>query len=137
MCRNASLCLMVLAVLSAGCGVPAEIPGGTAGFLDVNGQPLPDVLVTVYAGTPSATDPLGIGVTDAEGRFELRTREPVAPLTLDPGDYRFTVESIGEIYLVWPPKYADPSKTPLARFVSSSSEELHISVPEPRMSEFR
>ena len=135
--RNAPVCLIALAVLSQGCGVPGEIPGGTAGFLRANGQPLPDVLVTVYPDMPSATDALGIGITDADGRFELRMREPITPLILDPGDYRFTVQSMGEIYLVWPPEYADPLKTPLARSVSSSSEELEISVPQPRVSEFR
>lgn len=134
---NRTLCLVALAALSAGCGVPGDIPGGTAGTLQANGQPLPDVLVTVYPETPSATEPLGIGITDSEGRFELRTREPVAPLTLDPGNYRFTVESMGEIYMLWPPEYADPSRTPLTQAVSSSNEELGINVPQPRISEAR
>lgn len=134
--RNTPVCLMALAILSEGCGVPGEIPGGTAGFLHANGQPIPDVLVTVYPDTPS-TDALGIGITDADGRFELRTREPITPLMLDPGDYRFTVQSMGEIYLIWPPEYADPPKTPLTRSISSSSEELEISVPQPRVSELR
>lgn len=136
---NRTLCLirLMLALLLAGCGVPSEIPGGTAGFLHANGQPLPDVLVTVYPDTPSVTEPLGIGVTDADGRFALRTREPVASLTLDPGDYRFTVQSTGEIYLIWPPNYTDPSKTPLVQSVASLNEELEINVPEPRISEVR
>lgn len=135
---NRTLCLITLAALSSvGCGVPGDVPGGTAGFLQADGQPLPDVLVTVYPDTPSATEPLGIGITDAEGRFELRTREPVAPLTLDSGSYRFTVESMGEIYMIWPREYADPSRTPLRQAVSSSNEELEINVPQPRISEAR
>lgn len=128
------LCLIAIALLSQGCGGPAEVPGGTTGFLYANGQPLPDVLVAVYQDTPPITEPLGVGITGADGRFQLRTREPVAPLTLDPGDYRFTIESMGEIYLIWPSEYADPSKTPLTRSVSSSHEELEINVPKPRMS---
>lgn len=129
-----TLCLMMLAVLSGGCGAPGEIPGGTAGALYANGRPLPDVLVTVFPDTPSATEPLGIGITDREGRFVLRTREPVAPLTLDPGGYRFTVESMGAVYRNWPPEYADPSETPLKQTVSASNEGLEINVPEPQIS---
>lgn len=133
MSPNRIACVFICGAFLAGCGGPREIAGGTAGLLHTDGQPLSDVLVSVYRDGDSDFKPLGIAITDSDGRFNLRTREPAAPLSLDSGTYRFTVESVGEVYLIWPSEFADRVKTPLKQSISSHDEEVAIHVPRPRV----
>jgi hypothetical protein len=117
----------------AGCGQPQEIAGGTPGRVHVDGRPLGDVHVSVYAADAAAAAPLGYGISNEQGRFELRQQEPPAPLRLAPGDYRFTVESVGDVVFDWPPPLADPQRTPLRHDWSGEDQELDLALPEPRV----
>lgn len=129
--------IATFAVLSAcvltGCGSRREISGGTVGLLRVDGQPVGDVLISVHHHEQVDARPLGIAITDEAGRFELRTQDPVAPLSLYSGTYRFTVESVGDIYLEWPPAFSDPSDTPIVLNLTSSGQSLVIDVPRPKV----
>lgn len=93
-----------------GCG-PTPVTGGTPGRLSTGGNPLGEMQVNVYQAE-SLDTPIGFGVTAADGSFELVQPAAAGPLALEPGKYRFTVESIGSPILV-PKKYADSKTTPL------------------------
>ncbi|UUO07602.1 hypothetical protein M4951_04670 [Blastopirellula sp. J2-11] len=96
--------------LSVGCG-PKPVTGGTSGTLLTSGNPLGEMQVNVYR-SDAADKPLGFGVTAADGSFELVQPAAVGPLQLEPGKYRFTVESVGSP-VVLPKKYASSKTTPL------------------------
>lgn len=121
------------AYLLAGCGSRGDLSGGTSGFLYSEGQPLADVMISVHHDGRSNVRPLGIGITDWEGRFELRTEDLMAPLFLEPGTYRFTIDSIGEVYLAWSRNFSDPTTTPLIEEISSPEQPLVFDVPLPRV----
>jgi hypothetical protein len=128
-------CLLACVVAaSSGCGGAHAVSGGTPGIVHTDGVALPDVLVTVYQLQDGAHRLLGSGVTDAEGRFELRRGDPPEALRLDPGEYCFTVESIGEVTMRWPPELSRLDETPLRHTWSTGDRVLDLNVPEPRFS---
>ncbi|MFI4875083.1 MAG: hypothetical protein ACIALR_07090 [Blastopirellula sp. JB062] len=109
---HSPLALVMLALLvGSGCG-PRPVVGGTAGKLSTGGNPLSEMQVNVYRADRSNEAPLGFGVTAADGSFELMRPAAAGPLTLEPGQYRFTVESIGSPIRL-PKKYSDAEKSPL------------------------
>jgi len=120
----------ILAGSLAGCGGPREIPGGTRGRILVRGgTALREIQVTVYGN--QADSPLALGISGEDGRFELRQPGTLEAFWLEPGDYRLTVESVGEVHLQWPPDYRDPQQTPLRPSVASRDHELLVEVPSP------
>lgn len=115
-----------------GCGGdPPEIPGGTGGRIQAAETPLSDIFVQVYPDDAAAAQPLASSISDREGTFQLRTPQLDAPVQLEPGTYRATIESSGEIYLMWPREYADPMRTPLRFTVDSPEASIDLDVPDP------
>jgi 5-hydroxyisourate hydrolase-like protein (transthyretin family) len=127
-------CFLAAVSVVAGCGDPADIEGGTPGLIHVNGVPLADVHVAVYESGDSSAEPLAFGISDSDGRFELRQRESLEGVWLEPGDYSLTIESTGEFPLHWPAKFRSPEETPLKVQWTSAEEQLELNVPEPEMS---
>jgi len=116
----------------SGCSERPELPGGTAGFVSCSGRPLAEVQVNGFRLLASgAFEPVGVGITDASGRFELRQSGSLEAVHLSPGDYRFTIESAGARYLVWPKEYTQPNRTPL-RWNGSSGADWVLEIPEPK-----
>ncbi|PQO47198.1 hypothetical protein [Blastopirellula marina] len=100
----------LLLCISIGCG-PTPVTGGTSGTLTTSGNPLGEMQVNVFQ-VDAVETPIGFGVTAADGSFELVQPAAAGPLQLEPGKYRFTVESVGSPIVV-PKKYADSKTTPL------------------------
>lgn len=124
-------CLLLLVAAAGGCKEPAEVPPGTRGVVQADGVPLADVEVQIYLHQPTA-EPLGFGVTDASGRFQLRLPGLKGPLHLEPGEYRVTLATAGEIYLSWPSEFSDPLKTPLRVSINTTHPTIELDVPMPK-----
>jgi hypothetical protein len=63
--------VMLLCIGMVGCGGPANAPtlAKVSGVANFQGKPLADATVTFYP----AKGPVGIGRTDADGKFQMRT----------------------------------------------------------------
>ena len=93
--------------------------------------PLCDVQVTVHRLDGDQWQPLGFGVSDAEGYFELVQNQAAGPLKLAPGEYRCTIESNGPHMWRFPPEYSDPGPTPLKIEWSAADRLLDLELPAP------
>lgn len=116
-----------------GCGGPPGIPGGTSGIVHVRNTPLRDVHVAIWRENGGVPEPCAFGISDPEGRFQLRVPGTLEAVWLEPGDYLGTVESSGEVPMVWPSEYQDPKRTPLRITWEEGEESLELEVPEPRV----
>ncbi len=121
----------VIALTLIGCGGPSPAPAGTTGIIRCGSTTLSDVHVTVHRGDLGFWEPVGFGVSGADGRFELRDNLATGPLWLKPGRYRLTIESVGPTPLVWTAAHFDPALTPLRRTWSEIDTTLDLEVPEP------
>src|SRR5262245_51948259 len=94
----------ILALVAAGCGSGGE-RGEVRGVVHRNGQPLADVVVTFVpdaGASPKAAR--ASGVTNAQGRFRLRTEDQQEGAVVGP--YRVIVEDLA-VYSA--PRAADGS----------------------------
>src|SRR5437867_2428463 len=128
MYKNLSHFVLVLIITAlSGCGV-RSVPGGTVGTLQIGGDFLSDIQVTVHQVEGDSTHPVGFGVTDAEGAFELVTNGAHGALWLSPGEYRCTLESAGAPVQL-PVEYAQAETTPIKVSWSESDGSLDLAVP--------
>jgi hypothetical protein len=118
----------ILAVSLPGCGGPQPVTGGTPGTLRVGGELLSDFQVTIHEVAGTTTQPIGFGVTGADGSFLLMTNGAQGPLWLSPGEYRCTLESAGAP-LVIPKQYTQAATTPLKVTWPTGDESLELDVP--------
>lgn len=128
------LVLTLSALLMEGCGKPQEIPGGTPGIVRVDEKGLPDVQVTAYrANTDQKREPVAIGISGRSGEFVLRNLNTLEAVWIEPGEYRFTVESIGEIHIPWSPEFRNPERTPLRQIRTDQDHQklIELNVPDP------
>ncbi len=75
-------------------------------------EPLANVRVTVNRLRNDAIESIGFGVTDEGGTFFLVTGPAGSGLRLSPGDYCFTLKSVGGQLRI-PNEYAQVNRTPL------------------------
>lgn len=124
--RSFLLLICLLAVV--GCGVQPVV-GGTAGELRAGDLPLGDVQVTVHRATSDGTwQPIGFADTRSDGSFELVTPGAAGPLVLEPGEYRFTLESVGSPLRV-PKPYLSAEATPLRIAWDGTLDRLRLELP--------
>jgi hypothetical protein len=119
--------LFALLVL-AGCGA-APVAGGTKGRLQAGNGGLGDVQLTVHQEDAGKWLPVGFGVTDYEGRFELVQNGAKGPLWLAPGEYRCTLQSAGAPVAI-PEEFSRPETTPLQAAVKAKDDVLEFKTPE-------
>jgi hypothetical protein len=79
-------------------------------MVTTDGSPLSQIELTVYNDEGFLGDAIGYGSVGDDGSFELINVSRTGRLELDPGQYRFTIESVGADILI-PERYADPKKT--------------------------
>jgi hypothetical protein len=118
---------MFLLLAAVGCG-QQPVTGGTAGLLTADGNPLPDVQLTVYS---ASGERLGFAVTDGQGAFELVQPAAAGALRLEPGSYVVTLESVGAPAEL-PQQYLDPRSSPLTIDVSDGGQ-MYVNVPDLRL----
>jgi hypothetical protein len=108
------------------CGCESRpVVGGTGGHLRSNGQPLSEVQLTVHRREGASWSAIGFAVTGAGGEFELVTNRAAGPLQLEPGEYRFTLESVGAPVQI-PREYLQAETTPLAVMWPTSDGHLQL-----------
>jgi len=117
----------VLLLPVVGCG-PAPVVGGTSGMLQAGGEPLADMQVVVYQAEEGVWKPIGFADTAADGRFQLLLNEARGPLELAPGQYRFTLQSVGSPVQV-PKEFGQIEATPLQKTWSGVEPELNLTIP--------
>jgi len=125
--RRSFRVLLVALAFATGCGVK-PVPGGTNGTLRSEQGPLGDVQITLHSQVDRGFQPVGFGVADAEGQFQLYANGAQGPLWLPAGEYSCTLESAGSPLQI-PDEYQRPESSPL-RFVWESGDgQLDLEVP--------
>lgn len=120
--------LLLMATTLPGCGGVKPVVGGTEGTLKVAHQLLSDIQVTVHQVEGGSTRPVGFGTTIADGTFKLVTNGARGPLWLNPGEYRFTLESAGAP-VEFPKEYTHADTTPLKLRWAGGDSDLELEVP--------
>ena len=124
-----SVFLFTVSLLSGCSDAPAPATGGTPGTLTFGAGVTSDINITVHRSTAGSFQPIGFGLTDVEGKFILYQTGAAGPLWLEPGDYAFTLESVGPS-IAFPKEYLTPQSTPLKLNWTADSESADLSVPQ-------
>jgi len=127
--------LMGLAVVLtlSGCGGVTPVTGGTNGVLHSGAAMLSEIQITVHQVDGDKFKPIGFAVPQSDGTFQLVAPEAKGPLRLAPGDYRFTLESVGAPVVI-PKEMSKPETTPLKATWTGSEPKLDIDVPSLKQS---
>jgi hypothetical protein len=112
----------------AGCAGAQPTNGGTEGVLHAGNNKLSEIQITVHQMKSGSSMPIGFGVPSPDGSFRLVTNGAAGPLYLSPGEYRFTLESIGAPIVI-PKAYAKPETTPLKVNWSASDRTVDLDIP--------
>jgi hypothetical protein len=123
-----SVFLFTVLLLSGCSDASAPATGGTPGTLTFADGVTSDINITVHRNSAGRFQPVGFGLTDVEGKFILYQTGAVGPLWLEPGDYVFTLESVGPS-IAFPKEYINPQSTPLKLdwTADSTSADLKVS----------
>lgn len=112
-----------------GCGSATTIEGGSPGFLWFGTERLNDICVVAHHSDGAAFKTVGFGTTDSAGHFRLLTPDGQSALHLEPGDYTFTLESVGPP-VQFPEEYLQPETTPLKVTWTAEMSSLDLAAPE-------
>ena len=112
-----------------GCSTPAVSKEGPSGSLWFGTKNLSDICVVVHQKDGTAFQSAGFGTTNHEGFFYLVKTGGHEPLILEPGEYAFTLESLGP-QIVFPTAYLKPETSPLKVTWSSEMTILDLKAPE-------
>ena len=121
--------LFTVSVLSGCSDAPAPATGGTSGTLTFGDGVTSDINITVHRSSAGSFQPIGFGLTDVEGKFILYQTGAAGPLWLEPGDYVFTLESVGPS-IAFPKEYLNPQTTPLKLNWTADSKSADLAVSE-------
>ncbi len=125
-----SLMIVVTLHCLVGCGsatVPAE--GGTTGSLKFGPEVTSDIVVTVHQQNGGQFSAIGFGTTIQDGSFILYKAGATEPLWLEPGNYVFTLESIGPL-VQFPDEYLEPKTTPLKITWTADMKSADLEAPQ-------
>jgi hypothetical protein len=120
------LILVVLIGLSTGCA-ERPVKDGTQGVLRFNDEPVANIRVTINRIDPKGVKPVGYGVTEADGTFQLVTHAGRAGVKLTPGNYCCTLKSMGGSIRI-PNHYAEVNTTPLKVSWLETDTSLNLKV---------
>lgn len=121
--------ISILAGCLSGCGSSAISRDGSPGSLSFGTQTLSDICVVVHVQDGSEFRSPGFGITNHEGSFHLLRTASQDALKLEPGEYSFTLESLGP-QIVFPADYLDPKKPPLKVTWTAEMASLDLRAPE-------
>lgn len=120
----------VLAAVLAGCGSgTTSAQGGTPGKLTFGSNVSSDIRITIYHSVAGGFQELGFANTTGDGSFVLYNSGATEPLWLEPGDYVFTLESIGPP-VQFPKDFLKPESTPLKVNWTSEMDSINLETPE-------
>ena len=112
-----------------GCGSATTIEGGSPGFLWFGTEMLNDICVVAHRSDGAGFYSVGYGTTDNAGHFKLLKPDGQSPLHLEPGEYSFTLESVGPP-VQFPEEFLQPESTPLKVTWTSEMSSLDLVAPE-------
>ncbi len=113
----------------SGCGsAPAVSRDGSHGLLTFGPQTLGDICVVVHHKKGAGFRQLGFGTTNQAGFFHLLKDGGQEPLILEPGEYSFTLESVGP-QIVFPAPYLKPTTSPLKVTWTAEMKSLDLQAP--------
>ncbi len=118
----------IVAACLMGCSSPAISRDGSSGSLQFGADTLSDICVVVHKKDGSSFQGAGFGTTDHNGSFHLVNNGGQEALVLEPGDYCFTLESLGP-QIVFPADYLKPETTPLKVTWTTDMKSLDLKVP--------
>ena len=124
--------LFILGILAGclfGCDAPKVSREGSLGTLTFGTKVLSDMCVVVHRKDGSVFQQLGFGTTDHSGSFCLLLAGGQDPLVLEPGEYYFTLESLGP-EIVFPAPYLKPERSPLKVTWTAEMTSLDLQAPE-------
>jgi hypothetical protein len=119
--------ILMCALVLSSCSRSHSVVGGTRGVLRRAGTGLREVQIHVHRA--GETEPIGFGVSTEGGTFALYQPGARGPLHLTPGDYAFTLESVGPEPIPLPRETSDLRRTPLRRTWTGSDTELELALP--------
>ena len=126
--RNAILLISACLLAMSGCeDSSAKVAGGTPGSLVAGETPVPDFEVKVFEVGSSIL--LGVGTTGHDGKFQLVRPNGDGPLWLYPGEFAFTLESLGPAAPRLAVVYANATKTPLKVKWNAQVKSLDLKIP--------
>ena len=126
--RYIAFLLLCSHLFLSGCGAkPTHVVGGTAGSLTAGELPIPDFEIKVYKTGSSV--PLGFGTSGKDGSFRLVDPKGEGSLWLAPGEYVFTLESLGPVRPPLSPAYMNATKTPLKVNWKEADQSLELKIP--------
>ncbi len=130
--RIASLVFAIATLI--GCSQnAADQDGGTIGILRFGTETVGDICVVVHKQEASGFQQIGYGTTLASGTFSLVTIGGAEPLVLEPGEYAFTLESLGP-QIPFPAEFLSPEKSPLKTTWGDESSLIDLEAPEKLIS---
>jgi len=112
-----------------GCSSSTVSQDGSPGSLWFGGETLSDICVVVHCKEGTSFRQVGFGTTDHAGYFHLLAIDGKEALTLEPGGYSFTLESIGP-QIAFPDIYLNPETTPLTVTWTADTTSLDLNAPE-------
>lgn len=124
----------ILTSLSGCSGSTQSAAGGTAGKLSFGDEVSSDIRITVCKKLAGKFQTIGFGNTAPDGSFVLYKHGANEPLWLEPGDYSFTLESVGPP-VEFPVAYVDPETSPLRVAWTSELQTLELNAPEELMTQ--
>jgi hypothetical protein len=121
-------CLSVILLCGSGCHSDVSLlQGGTAGTIELRGVKPADMQLNVFEDAPSSRR-LAYGVSDTRGHFSLIADDGLEPVTLPPGKYRLTLESVAADPIPVPAGYRDVKTTSLKIDWPSDGGEINVKV---------
>ncbi len=127
MSRHTAFVLSLTLPMICGCGAKS-VPGGTKGVLLVGGSPMSELQINVYAITNGMPQAIGFGVTAEDGSFLLYQTGASSGLWLTPGEYRFTLESVGAPTVI-PNEFTSAATTPWKVQWTGTEPTLNLDLP--------
>ena len=123
------LALSAVVAMLVGCGGGASpAKGGTPGTLTFGSNVSSDIRVTLHRSAAGGFEVLGFANTAADGTFVLYNSGATEPLWLEPGDYAFTLETIGPP-VEFPKEFTRPESTPLKVKWESDMSSIRLDAP--------
>lgn len=114
----------------AGCdNAPSAAVGGTTGTLKFEDQVTSDIVITIHRLNGTSVESIGFGTTQNDGSFALYRPGAAAPLFLEPGEYRCTLESVSPSIKL-PKDYMTASRSPLKFTWTSEMKSVDLIAPK-------
>ncbi|ADB17746.1 hypothetical protein Psta_3082 [Pirellula staleyi DSM 6068] len=120
------LAVVILSLLLS-CSGPRSVEGGTPGRLTCGSLTPSNLQITLFR--VDSHEPIGFAITGEDGAFALYQPLAKGPLLLEPGTYRYTIESLSPEGVMVPVAMTSPQATPLQFTWTAEQTSLALLIP--------